>query len=200
MEQTRDRANSSIPYQDSATAWRWLVAIGIVIMLIGVFALATAMMTTLLSVLFIGLLFVAAAIFQAIFAVTAGRWSGFGLHLLLAVLYGITGVFILGNPAMGMVSLTLFLAFLFVVSGMFRIIASATFRFPYWGLSLASGLITAALGIYVAINLNKASLFLLGTLFGVDLIFFGAYLASFGANLRHLEKSGRIEQLRSAYT
>lgn len=180
--------------------WRWLTAAGAAMILLGIFALIVAPATTMLSVFFIGTLFILAAVFQFVFAFTGGRWSGFGLHLLLAVMYGLAGIFMLFDPELGAESLTVFLAFLFVVSGMFRIVASAVFKFPFWGLSLFGGLVTVALGGYVVMNLQNISLILLGMLFGIDLIFFGSYLATFGVVLRKMEKTGDFGNLRSTFT
>ena len=63
----------------------------IIVIVLGVLSLLAAVTSTLLSVFLIGCLLVAACASQASFAFTSGRWSGFGMHLLLAALYGIAG-------------------------------------------------------------------------------------------------------------
>jgi len=161
-----------------------LIAMGVAILIVGFLALTSSVATTLMSVIVLGVLCLFAAIFQFVFALTSGKWGGFGLHLLLAVLYGITGIFLVSNPAIGAATLTLFLAFLFITSGIFRVVGSIVMRFSGWGWALLSGVITTVLGIYVVANWAAASLTLLGILLGVDLIFFGAGLMSFGIALR----------------
>jgi uncharacterized membrane protein HdeD (DUF308 family) len=166
---------------ESANPSRWLMAVGIAIL--GGFALAMSVVTTLVSVLFIGGLFSAAAIFQAVFAATSGRWSGFGLHLMLAALYGVAGVFLIVDPAMGARSLTLLLASFFIASGSLRMVGASAARFSKWGWAFFSGLVTIALGIYILANLPAATPVMLGVVLGVDLLFLGTNLAVLGSQL-----------------
>lgn len=163
---------------------RWLMAMGAATLILGVVALAAASLTTVMSVVVLGCFAILGAIFQSVFAFTSGRWQGFGLHALLAVLYGIVGVYLVANPLAGAVALTVALGFLFAVSGIFRIAASWQARYPAWGWSFFSGAVTAALGVYVLKNVAGASMLLLGTLFGVDMIFFGGGLMGLGSALR----------------
>jgi len=165
---------------------RVLMAMGAATLVLGVVALAMAGLTTLFSVVALGCLAILGAIFQAVFAFTSGRFEGFGVHLLLSVLYAIVGVFLVTNPLLGAMALTVGLGMLFTASGLFRIVASLEARFVGWGWPFVSGLITTALGIYVLKSFPAVSLVLLGALFGVDMIFFGGGLLGLGAALRRL--------------
>ncbi len=178
---------------------RWLMAMGVAMIILGAFSFVVAMATTLVSVVFLGGLLLLAGVFQFAFAITSGRWSGFGLHLLLAILYGISGLFLILNPLMGAATLTLFLAFIFVTSGLFRILTSISIRYPSWGWVMIGGIVTILLGVYIVLNLPQVSLFLLGTLLGIDLIFFGAHLVAFGVGLRR-ESTRRPSQFHPVYT
>lgn len=178
----------------------WLIAMGVATLIIGFLALSSSVATTLISVIVLGVLCILAAIFQFVFALTSGKWGGFGLHLLLAVLYVLTGIFLVSNPGIGAATLTLFLAFLFITSGIFRIVGSIVMRFSGWGWALLSGVITTALGVYVISNMPVASLTLLGVLLGVDLIFFGAGLMSFGIALRRGPSGHTGGRMTHAYT
>jgi uncharacterized membrane protein HdeD (DUF308 family) len=166
---------------------------GVALIILGALALGTAMFTTMLSVMVLGVLFAAAACVQFGYAFTSGKLSGFGLHLLLAALYGIAGASMIMYPATGAASVTMLLGFLFVTSGVFRVVASAGIRFPSWGWSAFSGVVTTCLGLYVLNHLAAASFVLLGTILGVDLIFLGINLTALGGTVR------RIGQERSAY-
>jgi uncharacterized membrane protein HdeD (DUF308 family) len=176
---------------------RWLIAMGVAMLILGLVAFVSAVATTLLSVLMIGSMFLIASIFQLVFAVTSGRWAGFAVHLLVGVLYGITGAFLVTNPTMGAATLTLFLAYLFLASGLFRIVASVAMRFSGWGWSFISGVVTALVGVYVLLNLSSMTMFLLGTLFAIDLLFFGIHLTAFGIALRK-QTTNRSSQWRAA--
>lgn len=163
---------------------RWLTAAGVATLLVGVVAVAAAPVTTFFTVGALGFLAVLAAVFQAVYAFTAGQWKGFGLHMLLAVLYGVVGLYMLAYPLAGVVALTVAVGLMFTLSGAFRMAASLQARFPGWGWTLAGGIVTAALGLYVLRELPAISLVLLGTLFGVDMIVLGSSLIGIGAGLR----------------
>lgn len=167
---------------------RWLIGAGVAMMALGVLALVLADATTLLSVLAIGAMLLVAALFQAAFAFTAGRWQGFGLHLLLAALYGIAGVGILADPWAGAATLTLVIGLLFATSGIFRLVGSLAAPYADRGWTILSGLVTSVLGAWVLMHLPQTSLMLLGTLFGVDMLFFGANLTILGSGLRSVRR------------
>lgn len=183
---------------------RWLMALGIALMVLGVFALVASVATTLLSIVFIGVTLLVASIFQVVFAVTAGRWAGVGIHLLLFVLYGVTGVFLIFNPVLGAATLTLFLAFFFIVSGLFRAAYAAALRYSEWGWSFLGGMITTALGAYVLTNMPETSLVLLGVLFGIDLLLVGMSFLWSGVGIRKLisvqRDSKKMKPMRPAHT
>lgn len=164
---------------------RWLIGMGVATIVLGFLAIALAFATTMITVMTLGAVIIAAAVFQAVFAFTSGRWAGFGTHLLLAVLYGVVGVYLVANPLGGAIVVTLAMGLLFAISGLFRVVASVAHRFAGWGWALFSGLVSTALGVYVLRYLPGASLFLLGTVLGVDLIFFGVNLTASGIDLRN---------------
>ena len=60
-------------------------------------------------------------------------WSGFFLHLLSGVLSAVVGVLFLRAPLDAVLALTLLLACLLMVGGIFKIIAALSHRFTAWG-------------------------------------------------------------------
>lgn len=167
----------------------WLIAMGIATLLLGFFALMMSLVTTLVSVFFIGGLLILAAIFQGVYAVSSERWPRFFLHMALAILYLMAGLFLVLNPLVGAVSLSILIAYFFVVSGGFRFALALTERMEGWVWGLVSGLITLALGAYVLLNLEAIGLYLLGVLFAVDLIFLGSYLLTSGLAVKRLRRT-----------
>ncbi len=92
----------------------WVVALGILEIVAGVFAVSYAFGSTVVSVATLGMLFLVAAVAQVAAAIVAPTWRGFSLSLLLGMLYGATGVYSLADPIAAAESLTLMLAFLFL--------------------------------------------------------------------------------------
>jgi uncharacterized membrane protein HdeD (DUF308 family) len=111
-------------------------------------------------------------------------WSGFFLYLLSAVLRLVTGFLLIRYPLIGALTLTLLLASLFIVGGIFRAVGAASLRFPNWGWTAASGLIALALGVMLLAQLPASSLWFLGLAVGIDLLFEGSGLIALGTALR----------------
>lgn len=176
----------------------WLIALGVGTTFLGGLCFYMTFATTLLSVITIGAVLVFASLFQGAFAISAGRLSGFALHILLTILYSVGGLSLLINPIVGALSLTLFLGFLFFAIGVFRVVASIAIRFRGWAWTLVSGVVTATLGVFALLNLPTATGYLIGSMVAVDLVFFGIYLLAFGAGLPVLKASR--PQLRTLHT
>src|SRR5262245_6570173 len=110
--------------------WGWFVALGIVLVALGLLALGASALTTLVSVLFFGWLLIVGGVMQAVHAFSVRRWAGFLRHLFGGLLAVVVGVLLVGNPAAGALSLTLVMAAFFLVGGLFRIGTALTHEFP----------------------------------------------------------------------
>src|SRR5688572_13257089 len=84
-----------------------LLALGIVLALVGLFAIIYSMTATLLSVLVLGWALTIAGIAQVIHAFQRHKAGGMLAELALGILTGVLGVLVLVNPAAGAMSLTL---------------------------------------------------------------------------------------------
>ncbi len=78
------------------------------------------------------------------------------------------------------------LASLFIVGGLFRAAGASAIRFPRWGWTAFSGLVSVALGVYLLVAWPAASTYFIGLAIGIDLIFDGAALIGFAAAIRSL--------------
>jgi uncharacterized membrane protein HdeD (DUF308 family) len=176
--------------------WGWLMAMGVVLLVFGIVCLAAAGVTTLSSVLLFGALLAIGGAMQIIHAFSFRVGHGFFLNLLAGVLYTVLGVLMLARPAVGAVSLTLLLAGFFLAGGIFRCIWSVATRYPSWGWSLFSGIVTTALGFYIAANIQTAAIWLIGTVVGVEMIFSGwSWIMLAGAAHSYRPVSTRIDEL-----
>ena len=164
----------------------WFIALGVVLIGLGVIALGAAGFVTLASVLLFGWLLVIAGIMQGVHAVRVRRWGGFTRHLLGGVLSLVVGLLIVANPAAGALSLTLLLAAFFLVGGIFRIVAALSFQFPGRGWAVLGGLVTLLLGIMIWREWPGSGVWVLGTFVGIDLIFDGWSLVMTGMAARQL--------------
>ncbi|MGE3320618.1 MAG: HdeD family acid-resistance protein [Candidatus Berkiella sp.] len=159
--------------------WGWFLAWGLLLLCLGFIAIGAAALTTLLSVIFLGVLFVLGGAVLIIDSVHFWRGKGkaFFINLLMGLLYLAFGIMLIINPLVGAATLTLVLAVLFVLLGLSRVIYALAMRFPQWGWMLISGILTLTLGILVAVGWPQSSLFIIGIFVGIDLIFGGwAYI------------------------
>jgi uncharacterized membrane protein HdeD (DUF308 family) len=87
-------------------------------------------------------------------------------------------------PLTGEVTLTMILASFFLVGGAFRTLGAAALRLPRRGWAVLSGLVSAALGVLLLVQLPAASLWFLGLAIGIEFIFDGVSVISLGGALR----------------
>lgn len=165
-------------------SWGWFVALGGALILLGAVCLLSEVMATFATMLVFGWLLLIAAVFALIHAVRTRTWSGFFLHLLSAVLRGVTGYLLVRYPLAGALSLTLILASFFVIGGVFRAVGAGTLRFPRWGWTACSGVISVALGVMLFWQLPVSSLWFIGLAIGIDFLFDGTSLVALGLALR----------------
>jgi len=164
--------------------WVVCVVLGIASVILGTVALGASGIVTLASVLFFGWMLVFGGAVQAVHAFWFRRWGGFFRHLLGGVLGIVVGGLMVARPLAGAESITLLLAAFFVVGGVFRIIAALAVRFPSWGWTLMSGVVTLLLGIIIWKQWPISGLWVIGTFVGIDLIFDGWSLVMLGTTAR----------------
>lgn len=165
--------------------WGWILALGIVYLVTGLIALGSVVMATAASVLVVGIMMVISGIFEVINAFQIKTWGKFLLWLLLGVLYIIAGFVTFENPLLAAVFLTLLLGVSLVVSGIMRIFLGFGMRQAMpWGWVVFSGVITLLLGLIILAHWPVSSLYVLGLLLGIDLIFAGIGWMGLGFGLR----------------
>jgi uncharacterized membrane protein HdeD (DUF308 family) len=171
--------------------WWWFLLLGIGLIVLGVLALGSPFLASTVAVVYLGLLLLAGGIVQTISAFWAGKWSGFLLTIFIGLLYMVAGVFIIGHPVESTIELTLMLAFLFIVSGIFRIVSALMLRFPLWGWPLLNGVISVLLGVMIYKHWPASGLVVIGIFIGIELIFNGWawVMLSFGLRSLPHEKS-----------
>lgn len=196
FDSARDRFRSGLT--ELSAKWGWYFALGIFLVVLGVIAAGMAVTTTLLSVMALGGILIVAGAGLVIMSFLTGRWSGFLLSLAAGILSIIAGIDLLSFPIAGAVTITVIIATILLVAGLFRAIASISMRFPNWGWALFSGIVTAVLGIALMRNWQATSLWFLGFAIGIELILHGISWMTFGAGLRRLAELGGREAERRA--
>jgi len=166
--------------------WGWFLALGIGLVVLGSLSLMFSLVSTIISVEYIGFFLLLAGFFEGVKALKMSRWSGFFLHLFLAVFFIVGGVLFVSNPQENAISLTLFLAFFFIVSGILRMVFSYAQHVPHAGWLMLNGIMSVFLGVLIWQQWPSSGLWVLGTLLGVDMLFTGWTWIMLGLRAKNL--------------
>jgi len=156
----------------------WFTIFGILLIVLGVIAIAFPFVTTIATKIFLGWLFLIGGIVQIVHAFSAKGWSEFFLDLLMGVLFLIGGGWLAFFPLTGIVTLTIFLAAMFVVQGVIEIAMAFRMRpLDGWVWMLLAGLVALAVGVLIFMQLPSSATWAIGLLVGINLLMTGwAYL------------------------
>ncbi|HEX3350461.1 MAG TPA: HdeD family acid-resistance protein [Acetobacteraceae bacterium] len=180
-------ATSGLGSGHIAHRWGWFVALGIVMIVAGVFALGDTVLVTLISTIFIGALLLVSGVIQIFHAFANKGWGAFLFALLCGVVYIIGGFLIMQEPVQGSVVITIVLTVALAIGGVLRIVMALRHRdMSGWWLVLLGGIISVVLAVILYASLPWSGLWVLGTLIGVELIVQGASWLSMGMGLRSI--------------
>jgi uncharacterized membrane protein HdeD (DUF308 family) len=186
MAMTSDHSNGlGVPNQELRAKWGWFVAIGILMLIAGVLAMANLFLATVVSVFYVGALMLIGGIFQIVHAFSVKSWGGLAWWLFSGLLYAAAGIIAFANPILASSVLTLLLAAALLAAGAMRIwVGLENRQRRNWGWIVAAGVVTALAGLIIAIGWPVNSLFVLGIFLAFDLLFQGATLTAFGFALK----------------
>ena len=152
----------------------WFIALGILFLIGGVFAIAMPFIAGLAATTIFAIVLVWLGIVQLIHAFSVKSWSGFVWDLVIGLIMLIGGISMWVNPVVGAATLTLFVAATFIAKGVFQVILGFRMR-PHdgWGWMLVAGVLDIIVGLIIWLNWPVSTVWALGTLAGISLIFTG---------------------------
>jgi uncharacterized membrane protein HdeD (DUF308 family) len=154
-----------------AERWGWFLALGIVLLLAGVAAIAFPLLSTIAAKIALGWIFLVGGVVLLVHAFSIKGWRGFLMELLIGALYVVAGGWLAFFPFTGIVTLTILLAALFLAEGVLEVIMAVRVR-PHegWVWLLLSGLVAIAVGGLIAYELPSSATWAIGLLAGVNLL------------------------------
>jgi len=170
-------------------SWGGFLVFGILLMILGFLCVGKAQSTTTFSILALGWILAISGAFWLVSAIFAFSWHGFFLYLLNAIIRGVIGYLLIHHSDAGAAVVTMLLAVLFIVGGLFRAAGATVIQFPRWGWTVFAGLVSLSLGILLLVTWSAASAYFIGIAIGIDLIFDGAALIGFAAAIHSLPKA-----------
>ncbi|GAB3072427.1 DUF308 domain-containing protein [Intrasporangium mesophilum] len=157
----------------------WDIVLGILLLLAGVIVLAHSVIATAVSVLFIGWMLLLSGIVAFVASFFHREGGQFWLIALSGALMFVLGLFMVRNPSVAALSLTLMAGALFLVSGIVRLVVSASNKEDRVVL-IIGGVVSTILGLIVLFNIWAATLTLLGVLVGIEALIEGVTLLIMG--------------------
>jgi uncharacterized membrane protein HdeD (DUF308 family) len=169
-----------VGYDELKRSWGWLVGVGIALIVLGVIALGTSVLVTLVSVEVFGWLVLIGGILSAAHAFWRRHWGGFFIELFAGILYVVVGLMIVANPAESALALTLLIALFLMIGGVLRIVTALMIRFHHSVWVLLNGIVSLLLGVMIWRQWPVSGLWVIGLFIGIDLIFYGWSLVMLG--------------------
>ena len=167
-------------------SWGWFLVSGVVLMVLGAVCIVKAQTATTFSILVLGWVLAISGVVWLVNAFQAWTWGGFFVYLLNAIIRGVTGYLLIRHPDAGAEGVTMVLAVLFIVGGLFRIGGASAIQFPRWGWTVFAGVVSTILGISLLISWPTAGSYFVGIAVGTDLVFDGAALLGFAGAIHSL--------------
>lgn len=164
--------------------WGWFVAFGAICLVFGVTALMMAAVSTLAVVFFIALMLILAGGVEITIGFNTRDWPSFFLWVISGLFYVVFGAFALAQPVVAAAVLTAVVGVGFVFAGLVRIWLGCRLPSGTRTYIILAGAVTALLGLLILAGWPGNTLVILGTLFGIDMVFYGASWIALGLKLR----------------
>jgi uncharacterized membrane protein HdeD (DUF308 family) len=165
--------------------WAAITAFGVLLVVLGFAALFFWLFATIAAAVTLnGVLFLVAGAAEIGIGMHSRGWGQFFLWVIGGVLYVAAGVLCIANPLLASVVLTLLLGAGLLAAGLVR--AYLATQLPAGqprGLVFVAAAVTILLGLIIVSHWPLDSVYVLGTLLGVDLLVHGVGWVSFGMGL-----------------
>jgi uncharacterized membrane protein HdeD (DUF308 family) len=153
---------------------KWGIVWGVLLVILGMLAIAEPFLAAIALATFIAWLLIFVGIVHVVLAFHAHTGTSLGWKLLIGLAYIFIGGYLLFRPVVGVATLTLMLAFLFLVEGVLDFMLwwkSRSAGGAFW--ILVDSLITLVLGGMIYVHWPSSSVWAIGTLVGISMIISG---------------------------
>jgi uncharacterized membrane protein HdeD (DUF308 family) len=159
------------------------VALGVVLMILGVLAILMPFVAGVLATIVLGWLLLFGGVAAAIHAMADRHWGGSGWAIVSSIVYAIAGLLLIVFPLRGKVALTLVLSAFLVVDGILKIVRALQHRaVAAWGWLMFDGILALILGLMLWASWPSSAMWAIGLHVGIDLFFNGTSMLVLGAS------------------
>lgn len=175
-------APSSISFKSTG----WSIALSILLILAGFAAILLPPIMGLGVTLFLGWLLILSGITHLAFAWKAHSAGAILWEILVGIVYLFAGAYLIMHPLAGLLSLTLILAIYLFVEGVFEIILSFQIVRSGRAWMILDGIITLILAFMIWRTWPVSTVWAIGTLVGISMLFSGISRLMFSLNARRV--------------
>jgi uncharacterized membrane protein HdeD (DUF308 family) len=166
------------------------IGMAVLMIVVGLLAIFNPFAAGLGISMVLGWLIVISGITHVIYAFAAGGVGGFLWRTLVGIVYIIGGFYLVINPPLALASLTLVVSILLIAEAVAQFIAFFQLReMSGAGWILFDGIMTLLMGILILYSYPGSSEWVIGTIFGVNMLFSGVTRLMYSITARKLFSS-----------
>jgi uncharacterized membrane protein HdeD (DUF308 family) len=159
---------------DVHTATTWSIVLSVLMIAAGVLAICVPLIAGVTVTAIVGWLLVFSGLLHLAFAWRAGTAGSLLWEILLGVVYGAIGFYLLASPVAGLVSLTLAIALYLLLEGVLEFVLAFQLRpAPGTGWLMFDGIITLVLAVMIWTTWPSSAQWVVVTLVGISMFFSG---------------------------
>jgi uncharacterized membrane protein HdeD (DUF308 family) len=193
MTSAQDLTETQDALKDTLKAhWKLFLFQGVVMVILGILAVAWPAMATIAVDLYVGWLFLISGLVGLVAMFSARDVPAFLWTLLTAALAVAVGVLLIWKPVEGALSLTIVLTAFFVAEGIFQIVGSFSYRDVMpgsWGWMLVSGISDLFLAGILIVYWPVSAAWALGLIVGINLITSGVAIVTAAVEARNIAQT-----------
>jgi uncharacterized membrane protein HdeD (DUF308 family) len=159
---------------DLRGATTWSILLSVLIMIAGFLAIALPLIAGMAVTLIVAWMLIFAGVLHIVFAFRAGHASAVVWQVLLGLVYGFIGVYILMNPGVGLAGLTFAIAaYLFAEAVLELVLAIQLRPAPGTGWLIFDSIVTFILAVMIFYTWPSSAAWVVGVLVGISMLFSG---------------------------
>lgn len=155
--------------------WKWLFFLGLLFVILSFFCLSEIIKVTMLSVMFIGIVFLIAGCAQILDVFTSREWEVSTWHGINAVIYLAIGGLMMFDPALATSVITLLIGISLVVIGILRLVMALSMRVHSagWFFMIINSLVAIVMGLIIITLWPNSSMWVIGLVITIELMISG---------------------------
>src|SRR5262245_16726104 len=159
---------------DVRKATTWSIVLSLLMIAAGVLAIGIPMIAGVAITAIVGWLLIFSGLFHLAFAWRAGRPGAVLWQILLGLVYGAIGFYLIASPVAGLASLTLGIALYLFIEAVLELVLWSRLRdAPGRSWLMVDGIVTLVLAVMIWSTWPSSAVWVVGTLIGISMLFSG---------------------------